>query len=184
MLQFYLNVIENEEEREKFETLYLTYRNIMLARAKQILRDQYLAEDAVHEAFIRIAKNINRIDVSNCHKLKSFLVVVVDNVSKTMYVKKKKENIIQYEEIIGPGQLGEDILDKIVTDFQAVEIADKIECLPEKYSQALMLRYIHGLSDKEISNILGLSHAATRKRLQRARVKLALLLEEGDTYEL
>ena len=58
---FYLSLIDTEEEKSKFEQLYHLYRYTMLHVAVSILKETQLAEDAVHEAFIRIAKNLHKI---------------------------------------------------------------------------------------------------------------------------
>lgn len=54
-----LQVIEYIESKNvsAFEQTYLAYRNLMYHVANQILHDSYLAEDAVSESLIKIAKN-------------------------------------------------------------------------------------------------------------------------------
>lgn len=47
----YLAMIELEEDRHKFEKLYITYKQTMFYVANRILRDKYLSEDVVHQAF-------------------------------------------------------------------------------------------------------------------------------------
>ena len=61
MLLIYTLHIEEENDRIKFEKIYSLYKNKMWYAANQILSDAYLSEDAVHNAFIGIAKNIIRI---------------------------------------------------------------------------------------------------------------------------
>lgn len=47
----YLQMIETESDRVKFEALYYEYRNLMYAIAFGILRNEHDAECAVHHAF-------------------------------------------------------------------------------------------------------------------------------------
>lgn len=49
-------MIDAEEDKQKFVILYETYRHLMMKVALNVLKDTFLAEDAVHEAFIKIAK--------------------------------------------------------------------------------------------------------------------------------
>lgn len=51
-------MMDTQEEKSKFEELYYQYRKLMHWRAKQILTDDMLAEDAVHEAFIKIIRHM------------------------------------------------------------------------------------------------------------------------------
>ena len=61
MLAIYLQMIPDEREHAKFERVYHKYKNLMFHCAKEILGNDEDAEDAVHMAFISIAKNISKI---------------------------------------------------------------------------------------------------------------------------
>ena len=54
MLQFYLQLLDTEEEQRDDTLLYETYRKLMHWIAKRILYDEGLAEDAVQEALKQI----------------------------------------------------------------------------------------------------------------------------------
>ena len=73
----YLQMIETPEDRSKFETLYEEYRDVMYAVAKKILRNNMDAEDALHQAFVNIAENMEKISESLCPKTKSYSDEVV-----------------------------------------------------------------------------------------------------------
>ncbi len=94
----FLIMVEDEKSRPKLELLYNNYKYTMLYVAKSILKDQYLAEDAVHKAFIKIIDNLHKIDDQLCNKTKSFLVIVVRNISIDMYNHIKKQNIVNFDE--------------------------------------------------------------------------------------
>lgn len=68
----YLQMIESNEDRSKFEQLYILYRGLMLYVAKGILRNQEDAEDAVHQAFVSIIENLRSITDINSPKTRSF----------------------------------------------------------------------------------------------------------------
>jgi RNA polymerase sigma-70 factor (ECF subfamily) len=52
MLPIYLAMLDGDDEKSKFESLYLTYRKLMFHVANGILNDEGLAEDAVHQALL------------------------------------------------------------------------------------------------------------------------------------
>ncbi len=178
MLTFYLSLTKSDNEKEKLELLYRKYKALMLNRAYEILRDGKLAEDAVHSAFLKVLKNLSKLDEVESIKTKAYIMVVLENTAKTMYTKEK---------IYMSSELSENIPD--ITNVQrdtevkltAEAAAEKIALLPEKYRDVLILRYINELNDKEIASALGISASAARKRLQRAREKLRKLL--GGDYE-
>ena len=48
-------IIETEEDRRKFITLYEEYEHFMLWAAREIVEDNYTAEDIVHDVFEKVA---------------------------------------------------------------------------------------------------------------------------------
>ena len=61
MLVFYLAAIDNDESKNKFEYIYHKYYRFMLRTASSIIRDSSLAEDAVHETFVQLLKEIDSL---------------------------------------------------------------------------------------------------------------------------
>ncbi len=177
MLALYLLSLEGESEKGKFEKIYTLYKGLMLSRAYEILGDRELSEDAVHNAFIRILNNIKKIDEPESPRAKGFVMIVLENVAKTMYVKRKKEKIVELNDNIAESS---NVEINTETKLTAELIARKIAELPEKHRDILVLKYLNSLNDKEIASALGISSAAARKRLQRAREGLRKLI--GGEY--
>ena len=93
----YLSLLDSEEEISKFELIYSTYKKQMYYTANNILKDSHLAEDAVHNAFLRIINNLEKIEDINSHKTKGLIVIIVKNVSIDIYIEKiKKKEIILF----------------------------------------------------------------------------------------
>ena len=61
MIAIYLSLID-ENDMSRFEKIYYKYKNLLFYIANGILPDITDAEDAVQEAFIRIAKNMDKIE--------------------------------------------------------------------------------------------------------------------------
>ena len=57
----FLMMIDTPEEKRKFVVLYEKYRHLMMKVAMDILKDPYVAEDAVHNAFLKTAKHMDCI---------------------------------------------------------------------------------------------------------------------------
>ena len=69
MLAFYLSLIDEEPSRLLFEDIYLSHRHTMVYAANRILHDRMLAEDATHDAFLRIINHLGKISDPHCHKI-------------------------------------------------------------------------------------------------------------------
>ncbi len=173
MLSFYLTLIDLPEEKDKFTQIYNEYKDLMLNLAYSILKEKSEAEDAVHEAFLRILKNLHKIDEISCPKTKGFVVVIVKNVSKTMLQKRKKHKTLEIiEDIVGINQ------NVVADEIDAKYVAECIEKMPEIYKEVLYVKYRFDCSLNETAKILGISKSAVEKRFQRAKKLLKEMLND------
>jgi RNA polymerase sigma-70 factor (ECF subfamily) len=56
----------------------------------------------------------------------------------------------------------------------------RVRALPFEYRTPLVLRDIEGLSNQEVADVLGISLAATKSRIHRARMQIRTELEEWE----
>lgn len=178
LLLYYLSLLDTEEEKSKLEKLYYEYKGLMKYVAFDILRDNGLAEDAVHEAFIKLTRHLVGIDEIYSHKTKSFIVIIIRSVALDMLDKEKRNKIYSIEDIEDKAV----IEDNIIGNIELEELCSIIQSLPDIHRDIIELKVYYELSDKEIGDILGISHQAVRKRLQRARNVLKQSLEKRSVY--
>ncbi len=172
---------KQQADREKFEQVYTTYRQLMYYVANSILHDTEAAEDAVQQAFIRIFQHLDQISQPECPQTKSFVVIIVRNIAINLYNSRKRRVVVSFDEL-------EDwTADEALSPMAQTEEKDDcqrliglIESLPENYRAVLLLRYAQGYSTKEVSEILEISEENVKKRIQRARSKLEQLLEKEE----
>lgn len=175
MLAFYLALIDEEEDKQKFEKIYNKYRILMFSTAKTIFTDDRIAEEAVQEAFIKIAKNINQIEEIEGHKTRNFTVIITKNTCLDMLEKEKRHSGIASFEDVRELDASEDF------DFNNIdkrEFLNIIKGLSEDDRNIILLKFYHSYKEKEIAELLGISYSAMRKRMQRAKAHLGLLLED------
>lgn len=175
----YLGVIQDENEKSKFEQLYIEYRQIMFYVAKSILKDEHLAEDALHQAFLKLIDNLNKINEIKCHTTKGFLVVIVKSVSLNILKKRKKQqidSIDSYDNQIANENYN--LENEVVNKNEHDRLIQCILKLPPQYANILILKYSHELNTKEIAKILGISSSNVRKRIQRGKEKVMKVLDE------
>ena len=183
MLSFYLALIDDEPSRNLFEQIYLLHRQTMVYAANRILHDQMLAEDATHDAFLRIINHLDKISNPNCHKTRSFVVLIVRNIALDYYRKMKRLAETSYEEFdfifedhnLDPAEMFEQIENREL-------FRQKIAKLRPIYAEVLTLHYTFEYSDLEIAELLGISGDTVRTRLRRARNQLRVEFEEEGVY--
>ena len=175
----YLAAIETEEDKHKFEQLYLTYRQVMFYVANGILKDTQLAEDAVHQAFIRVMNHLDHIFDIECPQTKSFMVIIVRNISINLYNSRKRKAVLSFDELANwTGDETEAPLNAVESREGYLHLVDLLGRLPDHYRDVLLLKYDNGYSTAEIAALLELSEENVKKRLQRAKKKLEEILEK------
>lgn len=170
--------------------------------AMGILKDHHLAEDAVSEAFWRVARKFDiltenlRRSVGKeklgkedilCPQTKAFAVIVVKNVSLSYRKKQKKEStvFVEDEDLLDALHTGQcsavDVepgpLDVLSGRETAEDIARAVNELNETLRHSMYLHVVLGLSIGEIADILGISYDTAKKRIQRGREKLQRKVE-------
>ena len=173
MIALYMSLIEEEEQQNKFEQLYFKYRSLMFYIADEVLHQAKDSEDAVQEAFIRIAKNMDKIGDVECSATKNFIGIITKREAMKIYDKKKKSQLSQDSQG-NETNFFDHIADKNSSEVNQVALA--IEELPYKYSSLMTLKYVLGYSGEEISQIVGLTQNNVRQQLYKGRKLLEKIL--------
>ena len=84
---FFLTLLDDPEEQQKFTEIYYQYRHFLWYVANQKLQDAHLAEDAVQEAFLALTRHMDKIEDVHSDRARNFLATIVrskavDNLKK------------------------------------------------------------------------------------------------------
>lgn len=176
MLFFFLSLLETPEEKQKFTELYEANRGKMFSVARGILHDDYLAEDAVDQAFLRLIRyNFRRVEGLPCNQARSYLVRIVKNTAIDMYNKQRKIVEVAFDESYEADDRYEN--ESLSVQLEYGEILAAVERLPEIYREVLFLSYSLGFSVSETAHSLNISASAVKLRMMRGRLKLRAMLE-------
>ena len=162
----YLMIIDSEENKRKFVVLYEKYRYLLMKVAYDVLGDNYLAEDAVHEAFIKVTKNMEKIGDVNSQETKRYLITITKNSAIDIYRKK----CIQMKREVFVDELDEEEMPFACMETDTDNsVLDILKNLPANYKDVFLLKYSSRLKNSEIAELLGISEANVRKRLSRGK---------------
>lgn len=170
MLTF-LQTIEDPSHRSKLERIYEEYRGLMFYVARQLLGNDQDAEDAVHDAFLKLAKNLEKISDPVCPKTRAYVVIIVESVSIDLLRRRKRRST---------AALSEDEPGLTVDYAGGNALARCILNLPPLDREIILLRFWQGYTLRETAQMLKISEAAARKREQRAKEKLEILCREEE----
>ena len=145
------------------DTLYRLYEQTMYFEAYKILHDEYLAEDAVHEAFLKLIRNRKKIVDPASPSVKSYVRKTLKSAALDLYRRQKKnrENLLAIDEVTENTFISEEM----PQDLPSALFSE----LPAKYASVMRCLFLDGLSIKETSAVLEISEELVRKRCERAR---------------
>ena len=167
----YLQTIETDEEKSKFEKIYRTYRGLMYHVAFERMHHEQDAEDAVHHVFMKIAENIKIIEPVS-PRTKQLVVTMVNNHVTDVFRSRGRHPTAAFDD---------ESLSRLSTNTLEGEdlLTECILKLPEQQRMVIWLKYVHGYNLHEIAKLLGISLSWAQKIDQRAKKKLEALYREG-----
>ena len=173
MLGFYLTFIDDDEGKNQFEELYIKYKQDMYSVAHSILHNVEDAEDAVHQAFLTIANNFEKVRKIPCQEIKAYIVIIIRNVSSN---KRKAEHSAELNDNI---TMDVDVLEQ----YEYTQLVKVISELPQIYKDIVYLYYLEEFTAKEVAKMLNISVDTVWKRAERAKKLLKEALERGEQYD-
>ena len=181
MLGAYFTLIDTAEEKSQFEELYDRHKELLMTIAYRILKDEALSEDAVHDAFLALAKNMGKLSGRSSVQIRNYLIIIVKNNSFNIYNKRKREEYIEEPEELAPELQSVEI--DIESRAAQQKLAELIKSLDPKYADVLILKYFYGLSVNETAALLGISADNVKTRLYRGKNMLKKKLAEVYRYD-
>lgn len=176
----FLLSFSSESDKEKFEYLYSKYKNLLLHKAYEILKDYMLAEDAVSEAYLRIYKNLHKIDDPDSNQSIAFAVTIAKNTALTILSREKAKSTELYDET-QPDEF--DLEQHVLSELSSGAVYSAMECLGEELRGIFLLKFAYDMPHREIAQTLGITENNVTVKLHRAKKKLAeILKKEGYAH--
>jgi RNA polymerase sigma-70 factor (ECF subfamily) len=169
MLNFFLSLIDSEEDKTLFARIYEEYRQKMFKYALQFLKDEGNAEDIVQEVFLFIVKSgVGKIrNIEQEGNLWAYLSAAVRNRSFSFLREQDGIQIINSDlsEFIGSVQT--DAGNNNGADYDY--LVETIRGLNPVYADVLYYAFVQEMPSDKIAKLLHLSPAAVRKRISRGK---------------
>ncbi len=177
MLSILLDLIDDPSDKVFYEEIYNKYQKQMLFIAKEEINDTQLAEDATQDALIRVAVNIKALrNIKLEEKRRAYLLTAAKHAAIDIIKKRSKENTVNIDDFFS---LQDD------RAYDAIEQAGEMEYilklmhqLPQKYIDALYMRFVADLSQKEAAQTLGIKSSTVGQHVKRGREMFIELYEK------
>ncbi len=175
MLAFYLALIDDPSDKEKFTDIYNRYKDKMFYKAKSIVHRDELAEDVVQESLLKIAKNIANVGSSESGSTAAFVIIITRNTAYDMLKTERRQQGEELDEQIV--DISKDTLRDALSDVGYNTILNEINSLEPIYKDVLTLRLVYDYSVSEISKMLKTSENTIKSRISRGKNILRERLE-------
>lgn len=175
MIAAALAVLETEERRNELAEFYEQHKYDLYAFALSRTHNRERAEDAVQQAFLRIAKYPERFFSLPVHKRISYAVIVTRNAIADILGDGAKYSELD-ESTAADGLSVEDFS---IGNIAAEELKSFIKIMPEAQRSAIILKLVHGMTTREIAAALNISEATARKRVSNAYRTIEKYLNGG-----
>ena len=161
-----------------FEELLNRYERRIFRLTMNITQNREDAEDATQDAFLKAYQHLDNFQGGS--RFYTWLVRIAVNEG-LMRLRKRRPNVFSLDE---PTETEDDLIPHEVQDWGPTPeqryaktemdtiLAEAIGQLPPIFRTVFVLRDVEGLSTEEAAQSLGVSEAAVKSRLLRARLKL------------
>lgn len=165
-----------------FEMLVARYQSQFLSRAQAVVGNRDAAEDVVQETFVRIYRFGEKF-TGEQGSFRAWSLTILMNVARTHYSRSAKSR--SHTAPLEPEHY-ESLADNTIhakegNEAYAKEVIEKaLDKAPADVAEILSLAFIDGLPHAEIAEKLGVSTAAVKTRVHRAKAVLRNIISSNN----
>lgn len=160
-------------DQEAIRTLIDTYAPVIFRFSFNVCRNQDRAENTTQETFVSVLRKLDQFD--NRSKFTTWLYTIVSNHCLMLARSNKSDRFVSIDDEESPiaeaalGTTATDPHDELERSDLRARLDEAIERLAPDYRMIFVLRDMEGLSTEEVAEVTGLTIAAVKSRLHRAR---------------
>lgn len=178
MISGALDILKSDAQRNEMSVFYKKNKNRLFSIALKILQSEEEAEDAVQDAFLKIADKPDTFFSLDDTKQIIYLCVVVKNASIDKYNKIKKVKLEPLSEDLIYKDDTELLENTMFNNISHKELIEFIGGLPKLQQNVLVMTRLLKLSISETAQQLNVSEKAVNQRLYLARKAIKQFIDE------
>ena len=179
MIQFYLLLINDPNDKDNFEIICSLYMDQMYYVANSILKNHHDTEDALQDALLSISLHMSKLSDPCSNMTKGYVCRVAENAAMNYLNRNVKRNSHYNIEDYDILPSTEDVIKNLELKDTASKMIEYILNMPHQYKSILILNLIYNMKSKEIANVLGLTPVKSRKMLNDGLKMLVKIAKES-----
>jgi RNA polymerase sigma-70 factor (ECF subfamily) len=168
-----------QRDPHAFDRLYRRYLDRVYSYAFYQLGDHHDAEDATERTFLAALAAIDRFH-DDGSTFRAWLFRIAHNAIANSHRARRRRRTQPIADARQQAAPGADPASVVARADQRRELRAALARIPADRRQAILLRFVDGLSAREIGAVLDRSEGAARVLLHRALRDLAAELDQGD----
>lgn len=148
---------------EAFSTLVTRYKGMVMGRIAAIVKDHHAAEDLAQDTFVRAFRSLAQLE--DPAGFASWLGTIARNAALRWTSTRKPVSLDSLPEGEAPTA---DPAENASRREIHQKVLEAVESLPEAYRGTVYLRYLKGMSCRQIAAVQGIEIGAVTSRLSRA----------------
>ncbi|KPU27275.1 RNA polymerase subunit sigma-24 [Caloranaerobacter sp. TR13] len=160
-------------DKEAFQELISKYHPFIYKFLVKIAEDEQLAEDLTQDTFLKIIRNIDKFDIDRKAKFSTYAVAIAKNLYIDYLRKENKfKKVIPINKNFDIEDFSINVENIVIDKMFGQDIIEKMGKLTEEQKLVIKMKYIEGLTLKEIGDILELKPKTVKSRIHNGIVKL------------
>lgn len=171
--------------RSALDGLFKCFYNDLYDYGIRVVSEEEIVKDSIQELFLRLwngHKNLSKASSVEAYLLLSLRRILLR--SKQRLYKKAEYNKVYLDEAFSTSFSPEDIIinEQLLKERKS-QLINAVNQLNNRQKETLFLRYYHGLSNTEISEIMDINIQSVSNHLTRAISCLRLLINDPNLQE-
>ena len=160
-------------DKEALGALYRAYAQKLLDICRHYVKEEEVAEDLLHDAFVVIFNSIG--DLREEKKIEGWMITIVRNLC-LKYLQSVEHNLVSLSEL--STEIQDEPYDNKTPTIDLAQLLSAIDALPKGNREVFRLSVLDGLSHQEIGALLGISPHSSSSQLSRAKKMLRAMLTD------
>lgn len=171
-------------DKDAFQELIRKFHPLAYRFAIRLTENEQLAEDLTQDTFLKIIRSIEKFDINGSAKFSTYIITVCKN-SYIDYLRREKRFVkpIPIDEGLNTHEISSNFEDIVIDRIDNIGAIKQLDNLTEEQKAVIKLKYIEGLTLKEIGEILEIEPKTVKSRIHNGMVKLKKVFERGEGYE-
>jgi RNA polymerase sigma factor (sigma-70 family) len=158
-------------KQAEVEELFRRYGSLVMRRARAIVKDDEEARDVMQDVFVRVVKNIDQFRREASPS--SWLYRITTNLCLNRIRDRKR----QREKLEAQGTHKQ--LPEVESPSDRIDVTRTLHQLPSELAEVAIYYHVDGMSQQEISELLGIARRTVSYRLSSFEKKARELFAKG-----